>query len=169
MENNYIDIKKLRDTFPKNSTWRLRFHEQPLLFRFIQTDYNVYIGYYAKEPSSKSPMLRYSNKSAIYQNLKNFFEAGWENGKTNFSPTIPDRCSFILDKFDMKPSLVINLDSLCNMDCKYCPEGGENLKNVMTYVELNKLNICLLHIPIIIKKRNGLRKRLFGLQVENHY
>lgn len=54
---NYIDIKKLRDTFPKNSTWRLRFHEQPLLFRFIQTDYNVYIGYYAKEPSSKSPML----------------------------------------------------------------------------------------------------------------
>lgn len=27
----------------------------------------------------------------------------------------------------MKPSLVINLTSDCNMNCKYCPDGGENL------------------------------------------
>lgn len=157
---NYIDIKKLRDTFPKNSTWRLRFHEQPLLFRFIQTDYNVYIGYYAKEPSSKSPMLRYSNKSAIYQNLKNFFEAGWENGKTNFSPTIPDRCSFILDKFDMKPSLVINLDSLCNMDCKYCPEGGENLKKCDDLCGIEQIKYLLTAYSNYYKEKKWTEKKI---------
>lgn len=126
-KTNYLDIKKLKESFPKISEWNLRFHEQPLLFRFIMTEHYVYIGYYTREPSSKSCMYRYTNQSSIYKSLKDFFESAWANANTNFLNVVPDRCSFVLDVFKMKPSLVINLTSKCNMNCKYCPEGGENL------------------------------------------
>lgn len=53
-KTNYLDIKKLKDTFPKTDGWALRFHEQPLLYRFIITDRSIYLGYYTREPSSKS-------------------------------------------------------------------------------------------------------------------
>ena len=58
-KTNYLDIKKLKDTFPKTDGWALRFHEQPLLYRFIITDRSIYLGYYTREPSSKSYMYRY--------------------------------------------------------------------------------------------------------------
>lgn len=143
-KTNYQDIKKLRDNFPTIPSWSLRFHEQPLLFRFIITDYYVYFGYYKREPSSMSPMYRYSNKSSIYRSLKDFFDSAWENSNTNFSPIVPDRCSFVLDKFNMKPSLVINLSSDCNMNCKYCPDGGENLKKCDELCDIMQIKYLLI-------------------------
>lgn len=68
-KTNYQDIKKLRDTFPKTESWALRFHEQPLLYRFIITDRSIYLGYYTREPSSKSYMYRYEKKSSLYHSF----------------------------------------------------------------------------------------------------
>ena len=115
-KTNYLDIKKLKDTFPKTDGWALRFHEQPLLYRFIITDRSIYLGYYTREPSSKSYMYRYTRKSSVYRSFTDLFNSSWENASTSFSSIVPDRCSFVLDNFDMKPSLVINLMSACNMD-----------------------------------------------------
>lgn len=126
-KNIYEDIKNLRDNFPKYSSWGIRFHKQPLFFRFIMTDEHVYFGFYTEQPSSKSAMYCYSNRSSMYGSLRAFFNTEWENANDSFSQIIPDRCSFVLDRFEMKPSLVINLTSECNMNCKYCPDGGENL------------------------------------------
>ena len=123
----YENIKQLRDDFPKYHLWGIRFHNQPLYFRFIMTDEKVYFGFYTEQPSSLSAMYCYSNKSVLYGSLSAFFELEWENAKPSFPRTVPDRCSFVLDRFEMKPSLVINLTSDCNMNCKYCPDGGENL------------------------------------------
>ena len=127
-KTNYLDIKKLKENFPKIDGWALRFHEQPLLYRYIITDCSIYLGYYTREPSSKSYMYRYTRESSVYQSFTDLFNSSWENASTGFSSIVPDRCSFVLDSFDMKPSLVINLAFLCNMHCVYCPSGGENLK-----------------------------------------
>lgn len=140
---NYEDIKRLRDDFPKIQSWQLRFHELPLLFRFIMTDTSVYFGYYTREPSSKSRMYRYNNRSSIYRSLKDYFDSAWENANTSFSPVVPDRCSFVLDTFQMKPSLVINLGSRCNMNCRYCPEGGENLKECPELCDITQIKYLL--------------------------
>lgn len=157
---NYLDIKKLRDNFPKLASWNLRFHEQPLLFRFIMTDYHVYIGYYTREPSSKSCMYRYTKKSAIYRSLRDFFDSAWENGNTNFSSIVPDRCSFVLDSFNMKPSLVINLASVCNMNCKYCPEGGENLKKCNSLCEITQIKYLLTAYANYYRKKGWIEKKV---------
>lgn len=142
-KTNYVDIKRLRDDFPKLPSWQLRFHELPLLFRFIMTDTSVYFGYYTREPSSKSHMYRYNNRSSIYTSLKDYFDSAWESANTSFSPIVPDRCSFVLDTFQMKPSLVINLCSKCNMNCRYCPEGGENLKECPVLCDITQIKYLL--------------------------
>ena len=125
----YEDIKRLRDSFPDIPTWSIRFHEQPLMFRFIMTDESVYFGFYDKGKSSESCMYRYTKQSSLYSSLHNFFDITWGSSDTNFSSVVPDHCSFVLPNFNIKPSLVINLASDCNMFCKYCPEGGENLES----------------------------------------
>ena len=142
-KTNYEDIKRLRDNFPKKLSWQLRFHELPLLFRFIMTDTSIYFGYYTREPSSRSHMYRYNNRSSIYASLKDYFDSSWENAKTSFSPIVPDRCSFVFDTFQMKPSLVINLGSQCNMNCRYCPEGGENLKKCSALCDITQIKYLL--------------------------
>lgn len=157
---NYLDIKKLRDNFPQLSSWNLRFHEQPLLFRFIMTEFHVYVGYYTKEPSSKSCMYRYTDKSAIYRSLRDFFDSVWESGTTNFPTVVPDRCSFVLDRFNMKPSLVINLTSVCNMACKYCPSGGENLKMCNDLCDIEQIKYLLTAYANYYRKNGWTEKKV---------
>lgn len=159
-KTNYIDIKRLRDNFPKISSWKLRFHNQPLLFRFIMTDNYVYLGYYTREPSSRSRMYRYTNQSSIYRSLRDYFDSAWENANTNFSSIVPDRCSFVLDSFNMKPSLVINLDFHCNMNCLYCPEGGENLKKCSTLCNITQIKYLLTAYADYYKKKQWTEKKV---------
>ena len=159
-KTNYQDIKRLRDTFPKIESWALRFHEQPLLFRFIITDRSIYLGYYTREPSSKSYMYRYEQKSSVYRSFTDFFNSSWENASTNFSSVVPDRCSFILDSFDMKPSLVINLTSSCNMHCKYCPKGGENLVECDSLCDICQIKYLLTAYADYYKEKKWTEKKV---------
>lgn len=159
-KTNYQDIKKLRDTFPKTESWALRFHEQPLLYRFIITDRSIYLGYYTREPSSKSYMYRYEKKSSLYHSFTDLFDSSWENASTNFSPVVPDRCSFVLDSFDMKPSLVINLTSLCNMHCGYCPEGGENLTECDNVCDISQIKYLLSAYANYYKEKKWTEKKV---------
>lgn len=157
---NYQDIKKLRDNFPTIPSWSLRFHEQPLLFRFIITDHYVYFGYYKRERSSLSPMYCYTNKSALYRSLRDYFDSAWENSSTNFSPVVPDRCSFVLDRFTLKPSLVINLASRCNMNCRYCPDGGENLKECEELCDITQIKYLLTSYADYYRKNRWTEKKV---------
>ena len=166
-KTNYQDIKRLRDTFPKIESWALRFHEQPLLYRFIITDRSIYLGYYTREPSSKSYMYRYEKKSSVYRSFMDLFDSSWENASTNFSSVVPDRCSFVLDSFDMKPSLVINLTSSCNMHCRYCPKGGENLTECNSICDISQIKYLLTAYANYYKEKSGQRKRLLELLAEN--
>lgn len=156
----YEEIKRLRDDFPDIPSWSIRFHEQPLLFRFIMTDQSVYFGVYSKEVSSKSCMYCYTNQSSLYSSLRAFFDSAWGSSNTNFNSLVPDRCSFVLDRFDMKPSLVINLDSNCNMNCRYCPEGGENLTKCGELCDIIQVKYLLSAYADYYKKKNWLEKKV---------
>lgn len=159
-KTNYLDIKKLKETFPEIDGWVLRFHEQPLLYRFIITDCAIYLGYYTREPSSKSYMYRYVKESSVYENFTDFFNSSWENANTSFSAVVPDRCSFVLDNFDMKPSLVINLTSSCNMKCSYCPEGGENLVKCDTLCGISQIKYLLTAYADYYRKKKWTEKKV---------
>ena len=159
-KTNYLDIKKLKETFPKTDGWALRFHEQPLLYRFIITDCAIYLGYYTREPSSKSYMYRYAKQSSVYRSFTDLFNSSWENASTSFSTVVPDRCSFVLDNFDMKPSLVINLTSSCNMRCTYCPEGGENLVKCDNLCGISQIKYLLTAYANYYKKKKWTEKKV---------
>lgn len=159
----YGDIKRLRDDFPDTPSWSIRFHDQPLLFRFIMTDQSVYFGYYAREVSSKTCMYRYTNKSSLYTSLQDFFNSAWGSANTNFSSVVPDRCSFVLDRFDMKPSLVINLASNCNMDCRYCPDGGENLKMCDELCNITQIKYLLTAYADYYRKKKWTEKKVIRI------
>ena len=156
----YEDIKRLSDDLANFKSWNIRFHEQALLFRFIMTDQSVYFGYYSREQSSKTCMYRYTNKSSFYYSLGDFFESAWENANTNFDTIVPDRCSFVLDRFIMKPSLVINLASNCNMNCKYCPKGGENLKEDLDLCDITQVKFLLTAYADYYKKKRWFEKKV---------
>ncbi len=159
----YEDIRRLKSDFPDLPSWSIRFHEQPLLFRFIMTEQSVYFGYYAQEASSKTCMYRYTNKSSLYGSLKDFFDSAWESANTSFSSVVPDRCSFVLERFDMKPSLVINLASTCNMNCRYCPDGGENLKKCAELCNITQIKYLLTAYADYYRKKRWTEKKVLRI------
>jgi molybdenum cofactor biosynthesis enzyme MoaA len=60
-----------------------------------------------------------------------YFDYLWRKSIRTLPSSIPAKYSFLEDKkFFVAPSLVVNVTSQCNMKCKYCPEGGENLNIV---------------------------------------
>lgn len=126
----FQDIGRLMEDIKELQHGEIRFHEQPLLYRFIITSNALYFGFYEEKKSSLSKMCRYNADTVMYKNFKGFFENLWNCSQTNYPAIIPQKYSFLQEKFDMMPSLVINLTSQCNMVCEYCPEGGENLKKV---------------------------------------
>lgn len=159
----YEDIKRLRDYIPELRKESIRYHEQPLLFRFIMTDKAVYLGYYAKEVSSKSAMYRYDNRSTMYASLKDFFDNAWFCANTDFETKIPDRCSFLEDRFTMQPSLVINLTDACNMNCRYCPVGGENLTNCSELCGIDQIKYLLTSYAFYCDAKKWKEKRVLRI------
>lgn len=105
-------------------------------------------------------MYRYEKKSSLYHSFTDLFDSSWENASTNFSPVVPDRCSFVLDSFDMKPSLVINLTSLCNMHCGYCPEGGENLTECDNVCDISQIKYLLSAYANYYKEKKWTEKKV---------
>lgn len=105
-------------------------------------------------------MYRYEKKSSLYCSFTDLFDSSWENATTNFSAVVPDRCSFVLDSFDMKPSLVINLTSSCNMHCRYCPEGGENLTECDSVCDISQIKYLLTAYANYYKEKNWTEKKV---------
>ena len=54
----YENIKQLPTYFSDFKDKGIRYHELPLVYRFIMTDDSIYFGYYTNEHSSKSLMYR---------------------------------------------------------------------------------------------------------------
>lgn len=117
---------------------RVKFHSNPLIFRFIITESSLYFGYYEpNEQAIKSSMFKFLSDTPTYKTYLSFFNKQWE--------------SFI-------PSLVINTDGECNMKCVYCPPGGENLGKINEKLKIEKkLSVIKQFAEILDKKKKILR------------
>lgn len=125
--DTYDKIKSLQNDYKEYKNAKVRFHDTPLIFRFLITGEHIYLGYYEPEKNSvNTPIYKYENDTPIYRTYKSFFDKQWIKAKRSI-PNIPPEYSFLQEKFPVKPSLVINTTSGCNLNCQYCPEGGESL------------------------------------------
>lgn len=126
--DTYKKIKYLRESYKTYNNASIRFHDTPLIFRLLFTSNNLYMGYY--EPGKNSintKIYRFSSNTSTYKTYNAFFNYQWKKARHDIPHKIPPKYSFLKEKFSVHPSLVINVTSLCNMNCIYCPTGGENL------------------------------------------
>lgn len=126
-----LKAEELKNEYNRNPNAQVRFHETPLIFRLLITEKYLYMSYYeVKKDSSESPMYKFASDTSTYITYHAFFDYIWTPSKKYLPKKIPTEYSFLNGKFKVTPSLVINICSTCNMDCQYCPDGGEGLIRV---------------------------------------
>lgn len=139
---NYKNILQLKEEYNVNS--EVRFHDTSLLFRLIFTDHCLYLGYYEKGRDSKYTCIyRINSDTPTYQTYYAYFENLWIRARRSL-PEVPSEYSFLKGSFSVVPSLVLNINSECGMQCKYCPKGGENLKIIPKDKYVPERNIKIL-------------------------
>lgn len=139
----FEDIERLEGNIKELQNGSIRFHQELLSWRFIITDNSLYLGYYEEKLSSQSEMIRYQAGTKEYASYKRHFENLWQGSKLSYEKKVPQKYSFLLGRFNMMPSLVVNLTDRCNMDCRYCPEGGENLEECVKLCHVSKIKILM--------------------------
>lgn len=126
--DTYKKVNDLRQDYKNYDNAFIRFHDTPLIFRLLFTKKHLYMGYY--EPGKNSvntEIYQFDSSSSTYKTYSAFFDYQWKKARHDVPSKIPATYSFLKEKFSVHPSLVINVTSLCNMNCIYCPTGGENL------------------------------------------
>ena len=106
---------------------KLRYHKLPLNWRMLITDQHLFFSFYQECDSSLSPMYAFDAESDMYKAFWCFFDEAWRNSSQKLPDNIPYEYTFLKDRFNIVPNLVINVTDACNLKCEYCPEGGENL------------------------------------------
>ncbi len=127
--DTYKKVEDLRYDYKTYSNVSIRFHDNPIVLRFLFTKKHLYLGYY--EPGKNSvntKIYQLDCNSPAYRTYSAFFDYQWKKARHYIPSKIPSKYSFLAEKFSVHPSLVVNVTSQCNMHCVYCPTGGENLK-----------------------------------------
>lgn len=143
------DIKNMvssKSSYRTNDNFvKIKYHEFPLVFRSIITDNSLYIGLYENKDSSESKMYKFDNNTDIYLALKMHFDYVWGicSDKLPLVPPAKYRIFNENNDFFVTPSLVINVTDKCNMNCVYCPDGGENLCKDIGTCDLDAIK-CLI-------------------------
>lgn len=127
-KDTYKKVNDLKQDYKNFNNVDIRFHDTTLIFRLLITQDHLYLGYYEPNKNSvNTAIYQFENSTSTYQTYSAFFDYQWKKAKRSLPAKIPAKYSFLTGKFSVQPSLVINVTSLCNMNCIYCPKGGENL------------------------------------------
>lgn len=156
--DTYNKVNILQNEYSSYENVLIRFHNTTLIFRFIITKNSLYLGYYEPHKNSvNTAMYRFDCKSPTYQTYSAFFDYLWKKSPSCISQNIPAKYSFLEKNFSVCPSLVINTTSLCNMNCIYCPSGGENLCNINkeNYASIDHIRKLLYAFRSNISKDKG--------------
>ncbi len=124
--NNIINLIKNEYMMSKNAI--IKYHKLPITYRTIITKNHLYIGMYEDKDSSESKIYRFNSSSSLYKASVLHFNTFWNNAEDKISSVVPEWYRIIEKQFSITPSLVINVADKCDMDCQYCPDGGENLE-----------------------------------------
>ena len=126
--DTYKKVNDLKQDYKGFNNVDIRFHDTALIFRLLITQNHLYLGYYEPNKNSvNTAIYQFENSTPTYQTYSAFFDYQWKKAKRSLPTKIPEKYSFLKEKFSVQPSLVINVTSSCNLNCIYCPRGGENL------------------------------------------
>lgn len=127
--DTYKKVRDLRQEYKAYDNVSVRFHDTSLIFRLMFTRKHLYLGYYEPgKDSVNTEIYQFDCDSPTYKTYFAFFDYQWRKARHDIPGRIPSKYSFLQEKFSVRPSLVINVTSSCNMNCIYCPTGGENLQ-----------------------------------------
>lgn len=159
------DIYKRGVKLEENNIYTRRYHNFPIVFRLYITDEHLFMTFYKDgEHSKDSQVYRFNKGSYFYNGFKAYFDLLWEKSK-DIKPMIDAEHNYLQGEFEVTPSLVINVTDECNFDCRYCPEGGENLERVTSLVDISKIEHLIASFKKNIKNfvpKEELRLRITG-------
>lgn len=141
-------------TFKSRERYNTRFFNLPLKVRLYFTQQNLYLSFYEDGIHARnSKVFCFEANTKTYSAFKEYYANIWINS-TDKLPNIPEEVSseyrYIFGNYWFaRPSLVINICSSCDMNCKYCPNGGENLKLIdnKEYCDSNSISTLVKNFP----------------------
>lgn len=135
LRSHYIQLCDTASTFCKLENYNTRFFDSIPYFRLYLTPNHLYFSCYREGVHAKyEEVFRFDNTTEMYRLFSKYYDFVWSNSSDKLriaeSDIPPDKKHLLLDRWSVKPSLVVNVCSKCNMKCSYCPDGGENLESI---------------------------------------
>lgn len=132
---HYEQLCKTAKIFCDRRGYNTRFFDSVPYFRLYLTFDHLYFSCYRDGIHAKyEEIFLFDNTTQTYNLFSKYFDYAWSNSSDELHiderDLPPDKKHLLLDRWSVKPSLVVNVCSKCNMNCCYCPEGGENLNNI---------------------------------------
>lgn len=129
---HYERLCKTAKIFHDRKSYKTRFFNSIPYFRLYLTCDRMYFSCYRDGVHAKyEEVFCFDNDTEMYKLFSKYYDLVWRNSSEELhiaeSDLSPDKKHLLLDRWSVKPSLVVNVCAKCNMKCHYCPEGGENL------------------------------------------
>lgn len=130
--SHYVQLCNTASTFCKLENYNTRFFDYIPYFRLYLTPTHLYFSSYKEGVHARDEeVFCFDNTTEMYMLFSKYYDYVWDNSSDELyiaeSDLPPDKKHLLLDRWSVKPSLVVNVCAKCNMNCRYCPEGGENL------------------------------------------
>jgi len=145
-------ISLIKNEYATNKNAIVKYHALPIIYRTIITKEHLYIGMYENKDSSKSKIYRFNSSSSIYRASMLHFNTFWNNAENKIPSIVPEWYRIVEQQFSITPSLVINATDKCDMKCRYCPDGGENLEKSLQSCDIKSIKILIKTFKNLISK-----------------
>ncbi len=155
-------IKLIKSEYEIKDNAIVKYHTLPIIYRAIITQNHLYIGMYENKDSSESKVYRFNSQSSIYKASLLHFNTFWDNAEYKIPSVAPEWYRVINNNFSITPSLVINVTDVCDMQCRYCPEGGENLCLGSSTCPIKSIKILIKTFKNLIPKSDKSVIRITG-------
>lgn len=129
---HYERLCETAKIFHDRKNYITRFFNSLPCFRLYLTSNRLYFSCYRDGVHAKyEEVFCFDNTTEMYGLFSKYYDYVWGNSSDKLYiaeiDLPPDKKHLLLDRWSVKPSLVVNICAKCNMNCRYCPEGGENL------------------------------------------
>lgn len=135
LRRHYLQLCTTAKIFYEGSRYNIHFFDSIPYFRLYLTANQLYFSCYRDGIHAKDEeVFKFNRATAMYNLFSKYYNYVWNTStptlRINDRDLPSDKKHLLLEKWMVKPSLVVNVCSKCNMNCVYCPEGGENLDDI---------------------------------------
>lgn len=146
---HYEQLCKTAKIFYDRKGYNTRFFDSTPYFRLYLTSDNLYFSCYRNAIHAKrEEIYKFDNTINTYKLFSKYFDYAWSKSSDELhideSDLPADKKHLLLKKWAVRPSLVVNVCANCNMNCNYCPNGGENLNEIANEKYCNEQKVVSL-------------------------